>query len=83
MIEVVGRSIPSMKYFPIIFIDNYLVDVGAILAPESLGVVGVDSGTWPILDSSAFTNFICELVGGSRSLGWRLYCYSAIKDIFI
>jgi hypothetical protein len=36
---------------------------GAVAVVEVFGVAGVNSGTLQILDSSAFTNFICELVG--------------------
>jgi hypothetical protein len=41
---------------------------GAVAVVEVFGVAGVDSGTLQILDSSAFTNFICELVGSQNCL---------------
>ncbi len=43
------------------------VNGGAVVV-ELFGVVGVDFGTLQILDSSAFTNFICELVGSQNFL---------------
>jgi hypothetical protein len=44
-------------------ISTYFADDDEVVVVESFGVVGVDSGTLQILDSSALTNFICELVG--------------------
>jgi hypothetical protein len=41
---------------------------GGAVDVELLGVDGVDFGTLQILDSSAFTNFICELFGSQNCL---------------
>ena len=51
-----------MKYFQLFCFNNYFAD-GDTAVVESFGVVGVDSGTLQILDSSALTNFICVLLG--------------------
>ena len=41
---------------------------GGAVVVELFVVVGVDFGTLQILDSSAFTNFICELFGSQNCL---------------
>ena len=41
---------------------------GGAVDVELLGVIGIDFGKLQILDSSAFTNFICELVGSQNCL---------------